>query len=209
MIRPSVIYREELTVDDYNEAIAALEDARGQLRPDGHNCAICHDSGHQAFECHHNPLLVARQWARATSVYQCWHCGYVATNDAEAAAHFGKTDEEVAKCVGAPPSPEMLAELKEWRRLRDPSILHANLLRGIPASLSRAQFAHLLGTNEGGPPRAATQGRSDTERFNWYFGNSDKGQFMNTYLQGMREGWSIDQWRPAIDAHMPENGSHD
>lgn len=37
------------------------------------------------------------------------------------------------------------AELDEWRKLRDPETLHANLLRGQPARLSREQLLHLLG----------------------------------------------------------------
>jgi hypothetical protein len=37
------------------------------------------------------------------------------------------------------------AELAEWEKLRDPSILHANLLRGLPAQLGRDTFLHLAG----------------------------------------------------------------
>jgi hypothetical protein len=37
------------------------------------------------------------------------------------------------------------AELAEWEKLRDPSILHANLLRGLPAQLDRDKFLHLAG----------------------------------------------------------------
>lgn len=40
------------------------------------------------------------------------------------------------------------------------------------------------------------------DRFDWYFGSHDKTAFINTYMQGMREGWSLDQWRAAIDAAM-------
>lgn len=36
-------------------------------------------------------------------------------------------------------------ELAEWRKLRDPVFLHANLLRGLPAKLDRATFLHLAG----------------------------------------------------------------
>ena len=45
------------TVDQYDKAIAHLHDAKGQLEPDGHGCHCCGDSGHQAFECGHNPLV--------------------------------------------------------------------------------------------------------------------------------------------------------
>ena len=44
------------TKEQYEAAIAALHDAMGQLEPDGRVCTICNDSGHQAWECGHNPL---------------------------------------------------------------------------------------------------------------------------------------------------------
>jgi hypothetical protein len=37
------------------------------------------------------------------------------------------------------------AEVAEWEKLRDPEMLHANLLRGIPCQLDRATFLHLAG----------------------------------------------------------------
>lgn len=45
------------TNEHYDKAIADIADARGQLEPDGRVCVICHDSGHQAWECGSNPLL--------------------------------------------------------------------------------------------------------------------------------------------------------
>lgn len=42
---------------------------------------------------------------------------------------------------------EMLAADAQWRKLSDPVILHANLLRGLPAKLSKEQLLHLLGTD--------------------------------------------------------------
>lgn len=38
-----------------------------------------------------------------------------------------------------------LAERDEWQKLRDPATLHANLLRGEPARLTREMLLHLLG----------------------------------------------------------------
>lgn len=35
-------------------------------------------------------------------------------------------------------------ELKMWRKLQDPTILHANLLWGLPAKLTSGQLQHLL-----------------------------------------------------------------
>ena len=37
------------------------------------------------------------------------------------------------------------AEIAQWEKLRDPVMLHANLLRGIPGQLDRATFLHLAG----------------------------------------------------------------
>ena len=45
------------TVEQYEKAIAHLRDAMTQLEPNGHGCHCCGDSGHQAFECGHNPLV--------------------------------------------------------------------------------------------------------------------------------------------------------
>ena len=45
------------TVAQYDAAIEALVAAKGQLVPDGQGCRICHDTGHQAWECGHNALL--------------------------------------------------------------------------------------------------------------------------------------------------------
>ena len=99
-IQPSVCYREgPITAADYDETIAALQDAKRAIEDsDFMGCAICGDSGHSAQSCHHNPLILARQWARATRVWACYHCGFVATNDDEARAHFGRTDEDVPAC---------------------------------------------------------------------------------------------------------------
>lgn len=49
---------------EYDAAIQALQDAKGQLRPDGRPCAICHDSGHQAWGCWDNPVLLAARYKK-------------------------------------------------------------------------------------------------------------------------------------------------
>lgn len=45
------------TTVQYEKAIAHLRDAMTQLEPNDHGCHCCGDSGHQAFECGHNPLV--------------------------------------------------------------------------------------------------------------------------------------------------------
>jgi hypothetical protein len=42
--------------------------------------------------------------------------------------------------------------------------------------------------------------KADAERFVWYVSETPKpSDFMADYFKGLREGWSIDQWRIAID----------
>jgi hypothetical protein len=45
------------TARQYDIAIEALRLAKQQLEPDCRPCTVCGDTGHQAFECGHNPLL--------------------------------------------------------------------------------------------------------------------------------------------------------
>jgi len=45
---------------------------------------------------------------------------------------------------------------------------------------------------------------SDSQRFEWYFSDKPKGDWLLTYLDGMKTGWTTDQWRAAIDAAMRE-----
>lgn len=95
----SVVHRRgSLTKDDYREAISDLARAMVQDEVRHICCSVCEDTGHTAETCHHNPLLLARQWSQATSVWCCYHCGFVATNDAEAREHFGFNEQVKAKC---------------------------------------------------------------------------------------------------------------
>jgi hypothetical protein len=90
------------TLADYDEAIRDLQEGRDQIASGSlMGCDICGDSGHapQDAICLHDPLLLARQWTAATSVWCCYHCGYVATNDAEAKAHFGRNEFDAAACL--------------------------------------------------------------------------------------------------------------
>lgn len=45
------------TREQYEAAIANLQDAMVQLVPEARCCAVCGDSGHLAYECGHNPLV--------------------------------------------------------------------------------------------------------------------------------------------------------
>ena len=53
------------------------------------------------------------------------------------------------------------------------------------------------------------QDAKDAARLEWYFGPSDKKDWLDTYMRGMREGWSVGQWRAAIDAAMVESKSNE
>lgn len=100
-VEPGVIYRQgRPSIEDYNEAIAALRDAATQLEPDGRGCVVCHDSGHQAFECHHNPLVMARRAVGRRDSFQCFICGGVYyDHDGTALRHFGERDSGVPTCA--------------------------------------------------------------------------------------------------------------
>jgi hypothetical protein len=50
-----------ITKQQYEEMIADLQKGMTQLEPDGNYCAICTDSGHQAWECRFNPVVAFRQ----------------------------------------------------------------------------------------------------------------------------------------------------
>lgn len=106
-LQPSVIYRTgPLTSEDYDEAIEGLVAARKAFDETPGGCPVCWDSGHFADQCHHNPLLIAREYAanRDAQYWRCFHCGEVFSIEQEAAAreHFGKSEDEVARCLSAP-----------------------------------------------------------------------------------------------------------
>jgi hypothetical protein len=50
----------------------------------------------------------------------------------------------------------------------------------------------------------------DAARFAWYFSFDPaihkSQEFMRAYMEGMRDCWSLDQWRAAIDAAMASQG---
>jgi len=96
-MKPSVCYRDLgtpfITAEDYDEAINALLEAKKQLSPDGNICLVCGDGGHQAWECRHNPMAMARMAARELQTYRCFHCGQAFIDIDEAADHFGRRDE--------------------------------------------------------------------------------------------------------------------
>lgn len=100
----SVIYRTgELTVSDYWEAVEDLTNAARQMEPDGRNCTVCHDSGHQAFECRHNPLRMVRKLIAESEAekakWRCFHCAEEFTDYESAREHFGKNQEVVPACL--------------------------------------------------------------------------------------------------------------
>jgi len=108
----SVVHRRgPLTKKDYSEAIGDLKRARMQDKIAHICCSICEDTGHTAETCNHNPLLLARKWSEATSVWVCYHCGFIATNDDEACEHFGFNEQVKAECLRE--------QKKELERLRE------------------------------------------------------------------------------------------
>jgi hypothetical protein len=50
----------------------------------------------------------------------------------------------------------------------------------------------------------------DAARFVWYFDWTTKGEnFIAAYMQGMREHWTLEQWRAAIDKAMSLAGKQE
>lgn len=97
---PSVIYRDgPITAADYEEAIRLLTDAVSQPEPNGNSCHVCGDSGHQAWECHHNPLVMARRAAADACKFRCFHCGEIFTTDESAREHFGEKQDALPACL--------------------------------------------------------------------------------------------------------------
>lgn len=76
--------------EQYIDAIAKLTAGMCQLKPDGNCCSICGDNGHQAWECHHNPLNI--NYLERTH-WRCFHCDAVFTDPKAAEEHFGKREE--------------------------------------------------------------------------------------------------------------------
>ncbi len=73
---------------EYREAIDALELAMTQLQPDGKCCVICGDNDHQAFECLHNPLVMAHRGDKLECSWRCFYCNRVFINYEKAKQHF-------------------------------------------------------------------------------------------------------------------------
>lgn len=46
---------------------------------------------------------------------------------------------------------------------------------------------------------AILEALEDAERYRWYFNSTDKSAFIPAYLKGVQEGWTLDEWRAAID----------
>lgn len=95
------------TKDQYDSAIQHLKDASEQLAPDGRNCTVCGDGGHQAFECGHNPLvamLMCKHIAGASQVLH-EHLHYLAGYDMYMGHQRGPAN------VVLPMSPEEVAHI--------------------------------------------------------------------------------------------------
>ena len=47
----------------------------------------------------------------------------------------------------------------------------------------------------------AEEHRADAERFQWWMSNEPKSVDIQEYLLGIRERWTLDQWRAYVDRH--------
>lgn len=96
MTKVSVIFRTEpLTVDDYDDVINNLTDARAQLIDDELSgaCGYCGGDDHDPNNCRHNPIVVAREAVanNKRTQWRCFHCDEVfsVAEEDRARAHFG------------------------------------------------------------------------------------------------------------------------
>jgi hypothetical protein len=95
--------------------------------------------------------------------------------------------------------------------LRDPAQVHVAMLRGEIAKPDIRSMLHVYGEaalarwDASAQPSATAGEAQDAARFAWWFSEAPKPDaFMATYLQGVREHWSLDQWRTAIDAALAQ-----
>ncbi|HET8689726.1 MAG TPA: hypothetical protein VFM18_24230 [Methanosarcina sp.] len=59
---------------------------------------------------------------------------------------------------------KLQSELNEWNKLKNPSNLHSNLLRGIPAQLDQRTFLHLAGNQK----MLEIAAKLNLDRLEWY-----------------------------------------
>lgn len=71
--------------------------------------------------------------------------GWPDTSSSQSALYNLAIEAEQALQGVQPPEADLQAELDEWRKLRDPKVLHANLCRGFPAKLTAEQLLHIAG----------------------------------------------------------------
>jgi len=90
-----------ITKREYNEAIEVLKLAATQITPDGNCCIVCGDNDHQAWECHHNPLVMAGRGYTLEYSWRCFHCNRVFIDEVKAREHFGTLNDETPSCHGA------------------------------------------------------------------------------------------------------------
>ncbi len=113
----------QFTREEYLKAIEKINAGLTQLEPDGRTCAICGDGGHQAWECHHNPLVLMKRGGEREGSFRCFHCGDVFTDDASAREHFGIHPWEDPACLEvANKDPKMRAWLKKMESARSKKI---------------------------------------------------------------------------------------
>ena len=96
-IEPGVLYRKGLTAHDYDEAIEALQGAKNE--DPAHGCGCCGDSDHTSAICHHNPLVMARRAVSKGNSWRCYHCNELFFTHEAAEEHFGRTQDQFAKCI--------------------------------------------------------------------------------------------------------------
>lgn len=94
------------TKDLYLKAIENLKLGMTQLEPDGNCCVVCGDGGHQAWECHHNPISKNYMYREH---WRCFHCNEVFYSVDDAEEHFGSNKKQEPTSCG-----HRLIYFKRW-----------------------------------------------------------------------------------------------
>lgn len=91
--------------------------------------------------------------------------------------------------------PEQQHKALELADALDRLIVEACLSQDGNTAKVSAELRRLRAENE-----ALRKDAKDAALFRWWFSETPKGEFVVTYLEGLRDKWGLDRWRAAIDA---------
>jgi hypothetical protein len=83
--------------------------------------------------------------------------------------------------------------------MSDIDVIEQAAKEAIDSDIGRDSFMDKIGGPE--PLLAIIR---DAAFFRWYFRDEPHGEWLETYLDGRKTGWTLDQWRAAIREAMKE-----